>query len=87
MESVKSCGGIVFRKKGDVKYLLIKHKEEGGGHWDFPKGHIESGESEEVTALRELKEETGIDHAKIIPGFKGEITYYFTRQRKTIRKK
>ena len=39
------------------KYLLVKQSQ---GHWGFPKGHIESGEKFINTAIRELKEETGI---------------------------
>ena len=68
----KCCGGIIFR---DGKYLLVKHKE--GGHWDFPKGHMEEGESDEETALREVYEETGLK-VEIIPGFKESISYIDT---------
>ena len=56
----KSCGAIVYRKfHGNTEILLIKHVNSG--HWSFPKGHVESGETEVETALREIKEETGID--------------------------
>ena len=56
----KSCGAVVYRKfHGNIEILLIKHVNSG--HWSFPKGHMESGESEIETALREIKEETGID--------------------------
>lgn len=56
----KSCGAIVYRKfHGNIEILLIKHVNSG--HWSFPKGHIEIGETEYQTALREIKEETGID--------------------------
>ena len=55
----KSCGAIVFRKfHGNVEILLIKHAN--GGHWSFPKGHVEEGETEVETATREIFEETGI---------------------------
>ena len=50
-----SCGIIVF--DGD-KVLIVKHK---GGHTSFPKGHREKGENLRETAIREVKEETGID--------------------------
>ena len=47
-----SCGAVVFRKyHGNTELLLIKHTV--GGHWAFPKGHVESGETETQTALRE----------------------------------
>ena len=56
----KSCGALVYRKKQDkYELLLIKHRY--GGHWSFPKGHVEQGENELQTALREIKEETGLD--------------------------
>ena len=55
----KSCGGVIFIKEnGKRKYLILKHC--AGGHWSFPKGHIEKGETEEETALREIFEETGL---------------------------
>ncbi|MBR2711389.1 MAG: NUDIX domain-containing protein [Bacilli bacterium] len=49
------CGSVVFN---DNKVLIIKHKY---GHISFPKGHVEGNETEEETAIREVKEETGID--------------------------
>ncbi|MBD3304395.1 NUDIX domain-containing protein, partial [Candidatus Woesearchaeota archaeon] len=55
MKKTRCSGGIIFN---NGKYLLVKHKE--GGHWDFPKGHAEEGETEEETALREIYEETGL---------------------------
>ena len=56
----KSCGAIVYRKShGNIQILLIKHVNSG--HWSFPKGHTEGEETEAETALREIKEETGID--------------------------
>lgn len=55
----KSCGAIVFRRRsGNIEYLLIKNKK--GGNWGFPKGHIEQGEQEHDTAIREVREETGL---------------------------
>ena len=55
MKKEKSCGTIVVDNE---KVLMIKHIK---GHWDFPKGHVEEGESEIQTAMRETKEETNID--------------------------
>ncbi len=56
MKQEKSCGAIVLNKNNEV--LLVHHNS---GHWDFPKGHVEAGETEEQTAKREVKEETNID--------------------------
>ena len=55
MVKEKSCGTICF--DGD-KVLMVKHN---AGHCAFPKGHVEEGETEFETAIRETKEETGID--------------------------
>ena len=52
-----SSGGVVFRRTQDgSEFALIK----AGGRWSFPKGNIEKGETPEVTALREISEETGL---------------------------
>lgn len=70
----KSCGAIVYRKHhGNTEILLIKHINSG--HWSFPKGHVEPGESEVETALREIKEETAID-VMIDPTFRETVTYF-----------
>ncbi|MCL2013919.1 MAG: NUDIX domain-containing protein [Oscillospiraceae bacterium] len=56
----KSCGAIVYRKfHGNIELLVVKHAK--GEHWSFPKGHTETGETEIETAVREIREETGID--------------------------
>ena len=72
----KSCGAIVYRKyHGNLEILLIKHVNSG--HWSFPKGHVEAGETEVETALREIKEETGIDVIIAPKGFaKGRCLFY-----------
>lgn len=57
MKNEKSCGAIII--DGDNKVLLIKQKSTGS--FGFPKGHVENNETEEQTAIREVKEETGID--------------------------
>ena len=56
MKKEKSCGCIVINDKNEI--LLIHHNV---GHWGFPKGHVEEGETEVQTAIREVKEETNID--------------------------
>lgn len=71
----KSCGALIFRDEGGKRLYLLLHY--AGGHWDFPKGHVEKGEGEEQTARREIKEETGISALEIIPGFQETVSYSF----------
>lgn len=62
MKYEKSCGAVIFRNGNSGReYLLVLNKKGNvKGHWGFPKGHIEQGESEYFTAAREIFEETGI---------------------------
>ena len=74
MRREKSCGAIVYRNDRDqIELLLIKHRF--GGHWSFPKGHVESGETEVQTALREVKEETGLS-IQLEEGFRECVEYF-----------
>ena len=69
----KSCGAICFtRADGTLRVLVICNRY--GGHWAFPKGHVEQGESEADTALREVFEETGA-RIRLLPGFREVTTY------------
>ncbi len=73
MAKEKSCGALVYRKKGDtIQMLILRHKM--GGHWSFPKGHVEAGETEVETALREVREETGLT-IELMPGFREQVRY------------
>lgn len=73
MKQEKSCGAIVCRETdGRVQLLLIKHRYSG--HWSFPKGHVEDGEHENETALREVFEETGLVIA-LQSGFRESVEY------------
>jgi 8-oxo-dGTP pyrophosphatase MutT (NUDIX family) len=69
MKTEKSCGAVIFNDEDKV--LIVKHN---AGHWDFPKGHMEAGETETQNAIREVKEETNID-IEIISDKKYEINY------------
>ena len=79
MPSEKSCGIVVFREELPERFYLILHYEEG--HWDFPKGHVEAGESEAEAAFREVYEETGIPQVEfeLVFGFRERIQYSFVR--------
>lgn len=73
----KSCGAVVFtREDKEIKFLIIKSPE---GFYGFPKGHMEDNESETETALREIKEETGVD-VNIIDGFRTTDSHPHVRE-------
>jgi 8-oxo-dGTP pyrophosphatase MutT (NUDIX family) len=69
----KSCGAIVYRKINNEKeyLLLLQNKSQT---WSFPKGHMEVGETEEETAIREIFEEIGLT-ASLISGFRESVKY------------
>ena len=72
MEFEKSCGAIVFTEvNGERKYVVIRSV---GGDYGFPKGHMEAGETEKVTALREVREEVGVS-ITLLDGFRQEEWY------------
>jgi len=78
----RSAGAIIFRKEAGKNFYLLLHYQSG--HWDFPKGNIEKGEKLEETVKREIKEETGLEDIKFIPGFKESIKYFYKLKGKNI---
>ena len=76
MRYIKSCGFIAYKQiEGRNYYLIIKSLN---GDVGFPKGHMEIGESELETAIRELKEETGTE-VNVVSGFRCQIEYHLPR--------
>ncbi len=78
----RSCGAIIYRKDRDrIRYLLVFQR--GSHTWSFPKGHMERSESEEATALREVREEVGMS-VQLRSDFRGEATYSVGVGEKTV---
>ena len=95
MHHEKSCGALVLRRdeeNGKPYILMIRHKN--GGHRSFPKGHMERGETEYMTAIREVYEETAVQiriltdfrqtvHYNPMPGVRKEVVYFLTETAQT----
>lgn len=72
-----SCGVIPVRRTAEGwVYLLVQHQ---AGHWGFPKGHPERGETDEQAALRELREETGLVAVQLRPASVFREQYRFVK--------
>ena len=83
-----SVGAVVFREaEGKRLYLILQYPS---GHFDFPKGHIEVGETEEMTLRRETQEEAGIDDLRVFSQ-RVSIRYFYVakgnERRKRLEKK
>jgi len=78
---VTSAGGVVYRwDKNNPLFLLLASNKRGV--WCLPKGLIEEGEDEVTTAMREVREETGVSKVKL-HGKLGAIKYQFGFRAKT----
>ncbi len=73
-----SSGGVVFRPNPcGTGWQIVAVQRARHDDWSLPKGHIEAGETREQTAIREIKEETGLD-ARILHPL-GKVEYYFRK--------
>ena len=79
-----SAGGLVVDLSGERGLLIGRHDKRGRTLWSLPKGHIETGETPEAAALREVEEETGIV-SKITRSL-GVIDFWFMADGKRIHK-
>ncbi len=70
-----SAGGVIYRVKPNGIVEVAIAIRQGGKVWCLPKGIVEKGESPETTAIREVREETGL--LGELQGKLGEISYWF----------
>lgn len=73
----------VIMRDGEPHFLLVQHN---AGHWGFPKGHAEKGEAPPETARRELREETGVEHVRLLEDRPLEETYWYVRKGRRTKK-
>lgn len=91
-----SAGVVLFRERAGRRpcrpgaahgkrrrYLLLRNAK---GHWDFPKGRREPGETVEETARRETAEESGIRRIELVPGFERRLRWSFPDRGTLVRK-
>lgn len=85
MTNEESYGVIPYRREAyGVLYLLIKHH---GGHWGFPKGHSNPGETSQDAAEREFQEETGIRDFTLHQDLSFCEDYVFLKGRREVTKR
>jgi len=82
-----SSGGVIFRRSDNIIYVALV-SVKGGRYWCLPKGLLEKGETPEMTAVREVREESGLT-GRIVDKL-GDINYWYyfkgenTKCRKTV---
>jgi bis(5'-nucleosidyl)-tetraphosphatase len=69
-----SAGAVVFYRGERIEYLLLLST-----FWGFPKGHVEPGEDERAAALREIREEAGLE-ITLLDGFRYVEKYTYQRK-------
>lgn len=84
MKTERSAGVLIYRLTSQGPRILVLHYD--AGHWDFPKGKLEAGETDIQAALREVAEETAITQVNIQPNWKETLQYVYTREGEHISK-
>jgi len=74
IKTIYASGGIVKNKKSEILFIFRR------GKWDLPKGKADKGETKKQTALREVKEETGVKKLVINKFF--STTFHIVRNNK-----
>ena len=78
-EPIEAAGGLVYNELEEL--LLIKRQ----GKWDLPKGKVDDGETIERAALREVKEECGLDEVEINEFFTKTYHTYFLNGKRILK--
>ncbi|XP_026743670.1 bis(5'-nucleosyl)-tetraphosphatase [asymmetrical] [Trichoplusia ni] len=77
MSATRAAGLVIFRNMNQVVQFLMLQTSYGKHHWTPPKGHVDPGESDWITALRETKEEAGLseDELNVYKDVSKELNY------------
>ncbi len=78
-----SAGLIAFIRAETIKFLLLKYPR---GYFSFSRGAIEPGEDSRTAAIREFREETNLEPAKIFDGFKELVGLFYRKEGKIVHK-
>ncbi|HEX7290150.1 MAG TPA: NUDIX hydrolase [Conexibacter sp.] len=84
-EQERSAGGVVVRGEQAIVIVPTRRGAQGQKVLALPKGHVDPGETPDQTALREVREETGVD-AELVEKL-GEVRYFYQRGGKRIFKR
>lgn len=83
MKEEFSVGVVLVTESIPRKYLILHYSS---GHWEFPRGKIEEGETTLQTASRECQEETGITQLHYVDGFEEKTAWMYRRDGVDIQK-
>ncbi|MEW6732957.1 MAG: NUDIX domain-containing protein [Acidobacteriota bacterium] len=86
LQRIDGAGGIVLRAKQEQEILLLLKREGDNMEWVLPKGRRKTGERRRQTALREVKEETGIAALKV-KKFLGRVGYFVITGKQVVYKR
>ena len=79
MEREFSAGGVLVKViRGRPMVAAIRPRGKREGVWALPKGNLDPGEKPEQTALREVREETGVE-GRLVEKL-GDVKYTYTRR-------
>jgi 8-oxo-dGTP pyrophosphatase MutT (NUDIX family) len=84
-EQERSAGGVVVRGGETIVIVPTRRGAQGQKVLALPKGHVDPGETPDQTALREVREETGVE-AELVERL-GEVRYFYQRGGKRIFKR